>query len=400
MTEDPIITLGIDNCFASKRWTKPESWCALVAELGLRYIEASADTECDPLYMGSEYTADWIQDVRCACEKHGVQIANLYSGHGTYATLGLSHWDERVRERFREQWIKPQIDTAAAFGAGIGFFAHAFDETVLQEREQYEQALNLLCRDLADIAAYAASRGIAGAGVEQMYSPHQPPWTIESTQALLRRIYALRNAPFYVTLDVGHMNGQRHFAHPTEDSIRQTLLQVRRKKAKKRIWMGSRVATQAFWNAVAGRCTDTQAVRVILNEAEKTPYLFAEHCDTDPYQWLAALGCLSPIVHLQQSDGNSSPHWPFDAAHNAKGIIDGEKLLRALALAYEKPRPDMPPLCKQITLTLEPFIGTAEDPYDAVDKLRESVDYWRSFVPRDGMHLSELIQELDQKQKR
>ncbi len=399
MTVDPIIMLGIDNCFASKRWTKPESWCEQIAHLGLGYIEASADTECDPLYMGSAYTADWVQRVKLACEKNGVQIANFYSGHGTYATLGLSHWDARVRARFRDAWIKPQIDTAAALGAGIGFFAHAFDETVLQEPAQYEQSLAWLYSDLADIAAYAAARGVKGAGVEQMYSPHQPPWTIESTQTLLRQVYALRSAPFYVTLDVGHMNGQQHFLRPTEASILQALKQVRQGEAR-RIWMGSQLAARAFRAAAAGHSTDAQAVQVILHEAEKTPYLFAQSCDTDPYRWVEALGCWSPIVHLQQSDGNSSPHWPFDAAHNAKGIIDGGKLLRALAAAYDAPQsPDMPPMCEQITLTLEPFVGTADDPYAALEKLRESVRYWRRFIPRDGLRLSELTKQLEQTEK-
>ena len=66
MKIDPILNLGIDNCFASKHWTLPEQWCELIAGLGLQYIEASADTECDPLYMGLDYTEDWITRVRLA----------------------------------------------------------------------------------------------------------------------------------------------------------------------------------------------------------------------------------------------------------------------------------------------------------------------------------------------
>ena len=53
---DPIIYLGIDNCFASKRWARPSEWTRVIRDLGLRYVEASADTECDPLYMGAEFT--------------------------------------------------------------------------------------------------------------------------------------------------------------------------------------------------------------------------------------------------------------------------------------------------------------------------------------------------------
>ena len=51
---DPIIYLGIDNCFASKRWVRPMEWARVISDLGLKHVEASADTECDPLYMGNE----------------------------------------------------------------------------------------------------------------------------------------------------------------------------------------------------------------------------------------------------------------------------------------------------------------------------------------------------------
>ena len=396
---DPIIELGIDNCFASKHWTLPEQWCELIAGLGLRCIEASADTECDPLYMGVEYTEDWIARVKNACARYGVQITNFYSGHGTYATLGLAHWDARVRTRFRDQWMKRQAKTAAAFGAGLGFFAHAFDESVLQSPDAYEEAMDTLCHDLADIAVYAAQNGLPSAGVEQMYAPHQPPWTIDGAKEMLRRIYAIGGVPFYLTDDVGHMNGQQFFLRPTEQSILQDLEAMRTGVGQKRVWMGSRRAMQAFRRAVSGELPQTEAVDTILAEAEVYPYLFAQPQDGSPYTWLEKTGCWSPIVHLQQSDGKSSPHWPFDEAHNAAGIIHGQGVLRALAKAYEQDVPeDMPPACPRITLTLEPFISTAGNIHDAVAGLQDSVTYWRQFLPTDGMRLSEVITRLDAKQ--
>ena len=267
MKIDPILNLGIDNCFASKHWTLPEQWCELIAGLGLQYIEASADTECDPLYMGLDYTEDWITRVRRACEKTGVQIANLYSGHGAYATLGLAHWDARVRARFRDSWMKRQAKTAASLGAGLGFFAHAFDESVLQSPDAYAAAMDELCRDLADIAGYAKSLELSSAGVEQMYAPHQPPWTIAGAKQMLRRIYAIGGAPFYLTDDVGHMNGQQFFLRPTEESILRDLAAVRADAKHKRVWMGSRRAMQAFRSACEGACSDAQAVDTILTEA-------------------------------------------------------------------------------------------------------------------------------------
>ena len=47
--KDPKIYLAIDNCFGSKRWTEPREWMDTIKSLGVYYVEASADTECDPL---------------------------------------------------------------------------------------------------------------------------------------------------------------------------------------------------------------------------------------------------------------------------------------------------------------------------------------------------------------
>lgn len=91
MIVDPKIYLGVDNCFASKRWTRPADWMDVIRDLGLFYVEASADTECDPLYMGGAYIAEWIRDVRKQQDRTGILVKNLYSGHGTYATLGMAH---------------------------------------------------------------------------------------------------------------------------------------------------------------------------------------------------------------------------------------------------------------------------------------------------------------------
>jgi hypothetical protein len=42
-----------------------------------------------------------------------VKVANLYSGHGTYTTLGLTYTDPQVRRRMIEDWFKSMMETAA-----------------------------------------------------------------------------------------------------------------------------------------------------------------------------------------------------------------------------------------------------------------------------------------------
>lgn len=384
---DPKIYLAIDNCFASKRWVRPAEWLRVIGEIDLKYVEASADTECDPLYMNAEFTCDWIGEVRTECANRDMHIGNVYSGHGTYATCGLTHYDPRAVRHFLDRWIKPQMNTARALGAGFGFFAHGIENLSLQSADTYAQALDGLYDALAETARYAAEIGLSYAGVEQMYSPHQPPWTLEGAETLLREVYLRADAPFYLTLDTGHMSGQRRFLRPTEESLRSELGQ----KAPPRLWFGSERARMLYEDALAGRLDTDAAIEAILADADRNPQLFAQPCDSEIEEWIRRFGCYSPIIHLQQTDGLSSPHWPFSPEYNKKGIVRARSVLIALCESFDRPdNASMPPKCGEVMLTLEPFLGTAGNPYDLIDRLKESVAYWRRWIPEDSMKLSEI----------
>lgn len=390
---DPKLYLAIDNCFAQRRWTEPLSWMKVIKDLGVYYVEASADTECDPLYMGMEFMEDWVKDVKRASEKTGVSVRNLYSGHGTYATLGLTHYDERVRRRFCDKWMKPQENIAKAVGAGFGFAAHAFDDACLQDKKEYQSMMAVLYDLLAEIGAHAKEIEMGFVGLEQMYTPHMPPWTVDGARELLAQVYARGKAPFYLTIDLGHMNGQQYFQWPVEAYIREMIDQSKTGRPPKRVWMGRKKAMRAYLDACEGDMSLDAAVELILCDAKDHPYLFAKPEDGDIYRWIEELAPWSPIIHLQQSDGKTSPHWCFDAEHNKMGVVEGERVMQSLKKAFEKnltgDLATLPPACDTIIMTLEPFVGTMGNNYAALEEIRESVAYWRKFIPRDGMRLSE-----------
>ena len=388
---NPKIYLGIDNCFASKRWVRPADWARVIRDLGLRYVEASADTECDPLYMGPEFTRDWIEDTKDACAKHGIRVKNVYSGHGTYATCGLSHYDPRVTRRFLDQWMKAQVDTAAALGAGFGFFAHGFEEPLLQDDAKYVQKLDELYGTLSELAAYAKSKGVDYVGIEQMYSPHQPPWRIDDALELIREVYARSGAPFYITADLGHMNGQQYFQRPTPETVAEAIRLAREGSPVRRLWLGSEAAHAVYRKAARGELGAPAAIKAIMDDVAAHPHLFAEAEDASNDAWVRRAGCFSPIIHLQQTDGKSSPHWPFTAENNQRGIVHPGEFLRALKASFAQPDdPAMPPKCAEVTLTFEPFIATAGNTHDLLSDMAEGVACWRRWIPRDGMTLDEI----------
>ena len=318
-------------------------------------------------------------------------VKNVYSGHGTYATCGLSHYDPRVTKRFLDQWMKAQVDTAAALGAGFGFFAHGFEELLLQDDGLYVEKLNALYDTLSDLAAYAGSKGVAYVGIEQMYSPHQPPWRIADAEELMREVYRRSGAPFYITADLGHMNGQQYFQRPDAECVAQAILRAREGSPIRRLWLGSAHAHDTYRQAAAGEISVSRAVNSIMSDVDTHPHLFARPEDASNDAWVDRVGAYSPIIHLQQTDGKSSPHWTFTAENNRRGIVKPEAFLRALKASFARPDdPAMPPKCGEITLTFEPFIATAGNTYDLLDDIAESVRCWRRWIPRDGVHLSEI----------
>lgn len=330
MTALPRLTLAVDNCFASKRWTEPHEWMQIAADAAIFALEASADNECDPLYTPPDALEDWARAVEAASAQTGARVVNFYSGHGTYATLGLAHTDVRVRDHIQHRWLTPMIALAARFGAGLGFYCHAFPQQVMNDTARYAQAEADLVQRLAALAATARAHGLPTLSVEQMYSPHQIPWTIRGAERLLRDVFAIgERAPLYLTLDSGHWVGQRHFLAAQHEEPRDELR--------------------------------------------------AQPEDGDFYAWLTRLAPYSPIIHLQQTDGTSSAHKPFTAANNARGVIDPARVLDAIRAAYAQPiDPAMPPRVTEIALTLEIFSPTAEPPAISLAHIQESAAYWLS----------------------
>jgi hypothetical protein len=46
-----------------------------------------------------------------------------------------------------------------------------------------------------------------------------------------------------------------------------------------------------------------------------------------------------------------------------------------------------------VSLSFEIFSGTAENRREVLNKMRESIQYWRQAIPTDGLRLSELLRD-------
>lgn len=381
----PRVYLALDNCFASKRWTEPEEWAQIARDAGIDYIEASADNECDPLYSTPDVLEAWLDKVRRAADRTGVRVANFYSGHGSYATLGLAHPDVRIRDHIHHHWLEPMIRSAMALRAGLGFFCHAFSQSTMANPERYAQVESELIARLAELAVYAREQGLTSLSLEQMYSPHQIPWTINGARRLMQAVYQRSAAPLYITLDTGHQTGQQHFLPPKPAQIAAYMDARRAGGATPDVWLG--YIADSDW------LHEDRPVDSLMAQIKNHPEWFAEAGDADLDSWTRTLGSFAPIIHLQQTNGTASAHRPFTEKYNQDGIVTPRRLLRSLYEAYQRVGeiPGLPPPCQDIYLTLEIFSGTAERPQHSLNNIRESAAYWRQFIPQDGLTLDKLV---------
>ncbi|MCX7038264.1 MAG: TIM barrel protein [Spirochaetes bacterium] len=378
----------MDNSFATKRWTTPDEWARIIRDFGICCIEASTDTEADPFYCGADYLDEWIEQVREASRSYGVRVANFYTGYTTYRTLGLAHPDARVRQRIMNGWLKVMARIAARIHAGLGFYIHAFAESVLQDPAAYTEAKDRLYDSLAEVARFAGESGPIPIIVEQMYTPHQIPWTIEGTLEYVSEVSRRSGFPAYVAMDTGHQTGQHRFLRASREEIERCL-----KAGGPAPFLGPEYSYAVYDEAAQrGAAEIRHAVERIGREMDRCPYLFAQERDCDLYRWLEEVGCYSSIVHLQQSNGKSSSHLPFIPVYNEVGIVHPPKVLQALARSYDRPpRPGMPPRCDDIYLTFEIFPRMTDSRREILSVLAESARYWRQWIPEDGASLGSLL---------
>jgi sugar phosphate isomerase/epimerase len=93
--------------------------------------------------------------------------------------------------------------------------------------------------------------------------------------------------------------------------------------------------------------------------------------DTDPYAWLEAFGGDCRILHLKQASANKGGHWPFVEPYNSTGRIKPDELLSAIK---KWGHPEME-LCLELA-----FREREPNDRQAVDLLRQSVEYWKPYV--------------------
>ncbi len=194
--------LGINTCFAVKRWPDPERWISIVTDdLGLHVCQFSLD-QIDPL-LDESATSAYASSVRQRAAEAGLRIHSAFTGLAAYSWSQLLHPEPSARLAAR-RWYERAIDLAAGLGAGgAGGHLGAFSVRDAADQARRRLLLDELAGHLGTLSSRAAARGLSFLLFENMAVPREYGHTIEEAHALIELV---PNAPVPLTLcyDVGH----------------------------------------------------------------------------------------------------------------------------------------------------------------------------------------------------
>jgi D-erythrulose 1-phosphate 3-epimerase len=195
------VNLGINTCFALKRWPRPADWASVVRnDLGLDLVELSLDLiEGIETFGGGR---DAVERHRAALDANGLEAHATFTGLSAYSLDLLMHPDQGRREAAL-QWYRGIIDLTAALGArATGGHVGAMSVPDWAVPERRAERWDGLKRDLDTIAAHASAVGIEYLLVENLVAVREPS-TMAQIEDLLTDGDA-GHAPWRLCLDVGH----------------------------------------------------------------------------------------------------------------------------------------------------------------------------------------------------
>jgi len=198
------LELGINTCFAVKRWPLPADWAAIVHErLGLRLVEHSFDLVSIGGSRGSTALEQEAREVSSAAQDFELEVRSTFTGLAAYSSNLLLSPDETVRSD-AESWFRAAIEFSVAVGArATGGHVGAFSVGEWQNAGLKADRWTGLRTSLDRLSSNARNRGLRALMIENLAAAREP-----STMAMVRELLTdgdANHVPIRLALDVGHM---------------------------------------------------------------------------------------------------------------------------------------------------------------------------------------------------
>ena len=196
------LELGINTCFAVKRWPLPDDWAPIVREqLGLGLVQHSFDLV--DLHASAERLETQASQLHAAVAAHDLELHSTFTGLAAYSANLLLAPDAEARTA-AEEWFRVAIGfTAQSSARATGGHVGCFSVPDWQDAARRAELWTGLQESLAGLAADARTAGLDYLVVENLAVAREP-----STVAMIRELLDDGDdarVPIRLCLDVGHM---------------------------------------------------------------------------------------------------------------------------------------------------------------------------------------------------
>jgi sugar phosphate isomerase/epimerase len=196
------LRLGINTCFAVKRWPRPDDWASIVRDrLDLTLVQHSLDLvpgDVSPARLEDEAAA-----LTGAVAAHGLELHSTFTGLAAYSSNLLLAPGAADRQA-AIAWYRTIIGlTRAVHGRAAGGHVGCFSVPDWRDPARRTELWDELRDSLAELASEARDAGLDYLMVENLAVAREP-----STMAMIRDLLTEgdeRRVPIRLCLDIGHM---------------------------------------------------------------------------------------------------------------------------------------------------------------------------------------------------
>jgi D-erythrulose 1-phosphate 3-epimerase len=194
--------LGINNCFAVKRWPEPKQWAAIVRDrLDLDLVQHSLDLV--ELSAPAHRLQAEAERVRKACATRGLELHSTFTGLVAYSSNLLLD-PQPARRKAAEAWYRRAIEFSAAAGAkGTGGHVGAYSTTDWHDAPRRRKLDAEFHAALLRLSGLSKRAGLRVLYVENLAATREPSTMADVTRLLTHG--DARHVPLELCLDVGHM---------------------------------------------------------------------------------------------------------------------------------------------------------------------------------------------------
>jgi len=197
------VKLGINTCFAVKRWPLGKDWVRIVKEdLELNCAQFSFDL-LDPI-LHKDSRDVMVEEIKKAARNYQVDISTTFTGLVGYCFNLLLHPSPAMR-RDALCWYEEAIKMTAKLGAkGTGGHVGALSMDDLRHSERKKYLMQHLIDSLQHLSQIGSKEGLSYLLWEPMPVPRERPITISEAKDLYDKVNEKSALPIYYCLDVGH----------------------------------------------------------------------------------------------------------------------------------------------------------------------------------------------------